>query len=58
MRTRFPQQLYGQRWQVETVMSMLKRNLGSALRARTYWSQCREIMLRLFTHNVMIVLPA
>ena len=57
MRTRFPQKLYGQRWQIETVMSMLKRNLGSALRARTYWSQCREIMLRLFTHNVMIVLP-
>ena len=57
MRTHWPKQLYGQRWQVETVMSMLKRNLGSALRARTYWSQCREIGLRLFTHNVMIVLP-
>ncbi|MDZ4243711.1 MAG: hypothetical protein U1C57_01260 [Candidatus Doudnabacteria bacterium] len=55
MRTRFPQQLYGQRWQVETVMSMLKRNLGAALRAKSYWSQCREIMLRLFVHNVMIV---
>lgn len=55
MRTNWPQVLYGQRWQVETVMSMLKRNLGSALRARSYWSQCREIMLRLFTHNVMIV---
>jgi hypothetical protein len=27
--------LYGQRWQVETVNSMIKRNLGSALRART-----------------------
>lgn len=56
MRTHWPQAYYGQRWQVETVMSMLKRNLGSALRARRYWSQCREIMLRLFTHNVMIVL--
>lgn len=57
MRTHFPQQLYGQRWQVETVMSILKRNLGSALRARSYVSQCREIMLRLLVHNVMIVLP-
>jgi len=57
MRTHWPRQLYGQRWQVETVMSMLKRNLGSALRAKSYWSQCREIMLRLFTHNVMIVVP-
>ncbi len=55
MATRFNLKLYGQRWQVETVNSMIKRNLGSFLRARTYWSQCREMMLRLFTHNVMIV---
>ena len=55
MATRFNKKLYGQRWQSETVNSMLKRNLGSFLRARTYWSQCREIMLRLFVHNVMIV---
>jgi len=55
MATRFNKKLYGQRWQVETVNSMIKRNLGSFLRARSYWSQCREIMLRLFVHNVMIV---
>lgn len=55
MRQRFPKQLYGQRWQVETVMSMLKRNFESYTRARSYWSQCKEILLRLFTHNVMIV---
>lgn len=55
MATRFNEKLYGQRWQVETVNSMIKRNLGSALRARTFWSQCREMMLRLFTHNIMIV---
>jgi hypothetical protein len=47
---------YGQRWQIETVFGMVKRNLGSALRAKTYWSQCREIMLKLLTHNVMVVL--
>jgi hypothetical protein len=46
---------YGQRWQAETVNSMIKRRLGSALRARSYWSQCREIILRVITHNVMIV---
>jgi hypothetical protein len=46
---------YGQRWQVETVNSMIKRRLGAALRARTYASQCREIILRAITHNVMIV---
>jgi hypothetical protein len=46
---------YGQRWQAETVNSMIKRRLGPALRARSYWSQCREIILRVITHNVMIV---
>ncbi|HTU27435.1 MAG TPA: transposase, partial [Pirellulales bacterium] len=46
---------YSQRWQVETVNSMLKRLLGSALRARSYWSQCREILLRVITLNVMIL---
>jgi len=46
---------YGQRWQVETVNSMLKRLLGSALRARQYWSRSREMTLRLLTLNVMIL---
>jgi hypothetical protein len=40
---------------VETVNSMIKRRLGSALRARNHWTQCREIILRSITHNVMIV---
>lgn len=55
MATRFNKKLYGQRWQVETVNSMVKRVLGSALRARSYWSQCRELMVRFLTHNVMIL---
>jgi hypothetical protein len=46
---------YGQRWQVETVNSMLKRRLGSALRARQYKTQCQETILRAITHNVMII---
>lgn len=46
---------YGQRWQIETTNSMLKRLLGSALRARKYWNQCREILLRAITLNIMIV---
>jgi hypothetical protein len=46
---------YGQRWQVETVNSMIKRLLGSALRARVEANQFREIILRAITHNVMIV---
>jgi hypothetical protein len=55
MRRRLDKKKYGQRWQTETVNSMVKRRLGSALRARSYWSQCREITLRVITHNVMIV---
>ena len=51
----FNKQDYGQRWQVETVNSMIKRNLSSFLRAKTYWSQGRELLLKVFTHNVMIV---
>jgi len=56
MKQRFDKTQYGQRWQTETVNSMIKRRLGSALRARSYWSQCREIILRVITHNVMIVI--
>jgi transposase len=55
MRTNFDEENYGQRWQVETVFSMIKRNFGSALRARKYWSQCREMMLLVLTHNLAII---
>ena len=56
MKQRFDKKQYGQRWQTETVNSMIKRRLGSALRARSYWSQCREIILRAITHNAMVVI--
>ena len=55
MKTQFNKIKYGQRWQVETVNSMIKRSMGSALRARNYWSQSREIALKVLTHNVMIL---
>ena len=55
MKSRLHLTRYSQRWQVETVNSMLKRLLGSALRARSYWSQCREIFLRTITLNIMIL---
>jgi len=55
MKARLHLTRYTQRWQVETVHSMLKRLLGSALRARTYWTQYREIFLRSLTLNVMIL---
>jgi hypothetical protein len=55
MKTRFNNKKYAGRWQIETVNSMIKRSMGSALRARTYWSQSREITLRVLTHNIMII---
>jgi hypothetical protein len=55
MKQRFPKRKYGQRWQIETVNSMIKRVLGAALRARSYWSQSKEIVLKALTLNVMIL---
>jgi len=45
---------YGQRAQAETVMSMLKRNLGDSLRCRTTQRQKRELMFKVVVHNLMI----
>ena len=46
---------YGQRWQSETVNSMMKRNMGSAPRATTARRRAKELLLRVITHNVMIL---
>lgn len=56
MQQRFNRETYGQRWQVETVFSMIKRNQGDVLRARTYWAQNREMLLKVLTHNIGIIL--
>jgi transposase len=50
------QRTYGQRWQVETVMSMIKRRLGETLAARSYHRQCRAMLLKVIAHNVLILL--
>ena len=55
MATTFDQEAYGQRWQIESAFSQCKRRLGSALRSRIYWSQCREGLFRLLVHNLMII---
>jgi len=57
MATAFDEEAYGQRWQAETVMFMLKRHQGSALTARRYPTRRREMGLIAITHNIMIVLP-
>jgi hypothetical protein len=55
MKTRFNIRAYRRRGQIETVISMLKRNLGSALRGRSYRSRCRDLLLRVVTHNIMLI---
>jgi hypothetical protein len=55
MQTRFNRTQYGQRWQAETVMSMLKRRQGDSTSGRTFHSRRRDMMLMAVTHNVMIL---
>jgi hypothetical protein len=55
MQTRFDLAAYRDRVQVETVFSMLKRRLEAFLRARSAWSQRRELRLKALTHNIMLL---
>jgi transposase len=54
----WPGHLYGQRWQVETFFSMLKRLLDSFLRATNWRSQHREMCLKCLTLNFMLIAGA
>ncbi|MBA7644063.1 hypothetical protein ES703_51799 [subsurface metagenome] len=55
MKRDFEKETYNRRWQVESVFSRNKRLLGSALRNRTEVSRQRECLLRVLTHNLMII---
>ncbi len=46
---------YNRRYQVETVNSMKKRNLGSALAGKTAASRERDMLLKVLTHDLMVV---
>ena len=46
---------FGQRAQVECVMSMLKRNLGDSLRCRSSARRKRELMFKVVVHTLMIL---
>jgi hypothetical protein len=46
---------YTKRWQIETVNSMIKRNQSSALSGKTAWSRKRDMMLKVLTHDLMIL---
>lgn len=47
--------VYGQRSQSETVHSMIKRNQGAALRARTPQGREKEMMLKSLVHNIALL---
>ena len=47
--------VYGQRWQAESVFSRNKRLLGAALRACSDEGRERECLLRVLTHNLMLL---
>jgi hypothetical protein len=47
-----PRQADGQRWQVETCISVGKRRLGGAVTARRSWQQVKQTLLRGMTDNL------
>lgn len=54
----FDHALYNQRWHAESGFSQHKRRLGSALTTRNNAAQGREIVLRVLTHNLMLLAEA
>jgi transposase len=51
----FPKERFGQRWQVESSFSQDKRRFGSFVSGRSYWSRCRNLLLRVLVHNAAII---
>jgi len=49
---RFPRRVYGRRWLVETVISVVKRKFGDTLTARTESRQYRQLLLLGVVYNV------
>ena len=48
----FPQKTYGQRWRVETFISVVKHRFGGAVTARRSWPQVKQTRLRGITSNL------
>jgi hypothetical protein len=55
MRRQFPWRLYHRRQQVESVFSRHKRRLGAALTARSDVTLAQEQVLRVLTHNLLLL---
>jgi hypothetical protein len=58
MYRRFLKIVYRQRWQIESVISRIKRRLGSALRGRTAPAQERDCHMKILTHDLMVLAGA
>jgi hypothetical protein len=55
MSQRFDATTYHQRSQAETTFSMIKRRLGEAVNARTYWAQHRALLLKVISYNILLL---
>ena len=55
MKLHWDSKSYGQRWQAETVFSIIERNLTDSLSSKDYWSQLKELFLLAITHNLLII---
>jgi hypothetical protein len=55
MKRAFRHAVYREPWQAESIFSRLKRRLGAAVTSRSTRAQRRETLLRILTHNLMIL---
>jgi hypothetical protein len=58
MYRRFFKMVYHQRWQIESVISRIKRRLGSALRGQTDAAKERDCHMKILTHDLMVLAAA
>jgi hypothetical protein len=46
--------LFGQRWKVETVNSVIKRKFGDTIRSRSLRLQRREAIVKALVYNIHV----
>jgi hypothetical protein len=56
MALNFPKSEFGKRWHIETCTSMDKRRFGDEIKARKFWSQCRELYIIALVHNIAVLI--
>jgi transposase len=49
--------VYGQRWQVESAFSRVKRRLGASVASVKWANQQTEILLKVIAHNILLLAP-